>query len=101
MTDLLKPGEIGVLQNLPEEAVLKNGGLAEVLSIGQPHFIVLSNGLLNNTNMLYIIKPLPDYAVDYHPRLQWGCEFHQLRRLTDPDAEQTLTEENKLSLADG
>ena len=84
----LEVGEIGVLQNLPPGTTLKEGMLVMVWG-------VTSDTSLHQCGRSYSV---PHYQIvpiaTGHPSkpphfAYWGCLFHQLRRLTDPDANQS------------
>ena len=91
MNDELKVGEIGVLQNLTRSYWL-NGITVDVVGGLEYRTGTEPNGLLE-THLSYRVKyPIPNWSNHYSGYVK----PHQIRRITDPDAQQSTEEEKEL-----
>lgn len=90
---MMKVGEIGVLQNLENDAWL-NGSLAEIIGCLRPREAINHNG--KHVLVCYLCKIFDDpHPMVYHG-VGWRIAPHKIRRLTDPDAEQVTEREKEL-----
>ena len=86
MNDELKLGEIGALQNLSRQP-FRNGDIAEVMQGLADRFNPYEGRLVAS----YEVRDLTDGRISY-------INYYCIRRLSDPDAEQSTEEQKELTV---
>ena len=100
MSDELKPGEIGVLQNLTFLPFM-NGMIAEVIGGLQVRNTYRKRRDLSENILCYrcSVPGTACFGVTVNSKKGiWHVQPHQIRRLSDPDAFQSTEEQKELTV---
>lgn len=86
--DEMKIGDIGVLQNITGKNSVMNGNIAEVV-------LIKPDPLLSERS-IYGVKDF--LSPSGHDTKLWGIKKHQIRKLSNPDAEQPTEQDEELAV---